>query len=112
MTAAIAIAPRMYSNVMDYALKIVASANIKSSDRKGGNAGRNIDHIGEKDGHLIILFGALPVFPWKKHSLSPKARLGGKVQVQIARCEYKFEHTRKDALYKFHKMALPAPDDA
>jgi hypothetical protein len=51
---------------MDYALKIVASANIKSSDRKGGNAGRNIDHIGEKDGHLIILFGALPVFPWKK----------------------------------------------
>jgi hypothetical protein len=36
---------------MDYASQIVASAKVKCSDREGGNANRDIDHVEEKDGH-------------------------------------------------------------
>ena len=55
---AIAIAPRMYSNIMDKPSQLVASAKVKRGDRKGGSANRDIDHVEEKDRHLIILFGA------------------------------------------------------
>ena len=58
MMTAIAIAPRMFSNIMDKPSQLVASAKVKRSDRKGGSANRDIDHVEEKDGHLIILFGA------------------------------------------------------
>ena len=58
MMTAIAIAPRMYSNIMDKTSQIVARAKVKRSDRKGGNANRDIDHVEEKDGHWVILFGA------------------------------------------------------
>jgi hypothetical protein len=40
---------------MDNASQIVASAKVKCSDREGGNANRDIDHIEEKDGHWMIL---------------------------------------------------------
>ena len=58
MMTAIAIAPRMYSNIMDRTSQFVASAKVKRSDRKGSNANRDIDQIEEKDGHWVILFGA------------------------------------------------------
>jgi hypothetical protein len=51
MMTAIAIAPRMYSNIMDKPSQFVASAKVKRSDRKGGNANRDIDHVEEKDRH-------------------------------------------------------------
>jgi len=42
---------------MDKPSQFFASAKVKRSDRKGGNANRNIDHVEEKDGHWVILFG-------------------------------------------------------
>jgi hypothetical protein len=45
---------------MDKTSQIVARAKVKRSDRKGGNANRDIDHVEEKDGHWVILFGASP----------------------------------------------------
>jgi hypothetical protein len=51
MMTAIAIAPRMYSNIIDKTSQFVASAKVKRSDRKGGNANRDIDHVEEKDRH-------------------------------------------------------------
>jgi len=42
---------------MDKTSQIVARAKVKRSDRKGGNANRDIDHVEEKDGHWVILFG-------------------------------------------------------
>jgi hypothetical protein len=56
MMTAIAIAPRMYSNIMDKPSQFVASAKVKRGDRKGGNANRDIDQIEEKDGHWMILW--------------------------------------------------------
>ena len=55
MMTAIAIAPRMYSNVMDNASQIITSAKVKRGDRKGGSAYRDIDHVEEEDRHWIIL---------------------------------------------------------
>ncbi len=57
MMTAIANAPRMYSNIMEKPSQFVASAKVQRSDRKGGNANRDIDHVEEKDGHWVILFG-------------------------------------------------------
>jgi len=45
---------------MDKPSQFFASAKVKRSDRKGGNANRDIDHVEEKDGHWVILFGASP----------------------------------------------------
>jgi hypothetical protein len=58
MMTAIAIAPRMYSNIMDKPSQFVASAKVKRSDREGSNANRDIDHVEDKDGHWVILFDA------------------------------------------------------
>ena len=57
MMTAIAIAPRMYSNIMDKLSQFVASGKVKRSDREGSDANRDIDHVEEKDGHWVILFG-------------------------------------------------------
>jgi hypothetical protein len=40
---------------MENASQIVASAKVKRSDREGGSANRDIDHVEEKDGHWMIL---------------------------------------------------------
>ena len=57
---AIAIAPRMYSNIMTLPSQAGAGSKIKCRDGKGRRANRDIDHVEQEVGHLVILFGASP----------------------------------------------------
>src|ERR1700730_6713902 len=51
MMTTIAIAPRMYSNIMDNPSQIVAGAKVKRGDRKGRNANGDEDKVENEAQH-------------------------------------------------------------
>ena len=128
MMTAVAIAPRMYSNIMDKPSQIVACAKVKRGYGKSRDTNCNIDHVKEKDGHWIILLlyrrppeeyqkfcarifnrehiprPGLSQSRWRQVCrFATRDKLGKTAQAQILRAEYKCEPAQTHTAYKFHK---------